>query len=446
VKTLIALAAVLVVPSTAAAQQTSPVPLAELVAEARASNPEILGARRMADAAAARVPQAGALPDPVLSLGLMNVPAPNFGMRDDEMAMATAQLGQMLPPPGVRAARDAMAREAHRASLLQVDEVELAVVSRLKAAYHGIEFVDRTLEVLARNRALLEDLAEVARARFSVGATPQQDVLRAHTEVTRLDGEVAGMQAERAMAVAEINALLDRPVDTPLTPIYPEDVYRMATAAAERGRFVIPTREQVLGPGFPTLAELQAAAPHQRPALRSQAHRVERARSGVRLAERERLPDVEVMLGYGRVPGMAGMDGANRVTAMVSVPLPVFASRKQNQMVIEAGHELAAAELERRQMEQEVAAMIAARYAEAARLREQILLLRDGVIPQAQATIESAAAAYQAGRVEFMSLLDAQAMLFMNEIELARMLADFGAALAALEYATGMELNPEPTS
>jgi outer membrane protein, heavy metal efflux system len=112
-------------------------------------------------------------------------------------------------------------------------------------------------------------------------------------------------------------------------------------------------------------------------------------------------------------------------------------------VVAEAGHELAAAELELRRMENDVAAEIAARYAEVARLRQQILLLRDGVIPQAQATIESAAAAYQAGRVEFTGLLDAQAMLFMNEIETARLLADLGAAVAALEYAAGVELNLE---
>jgi outer membrane protein, heavy metal efflux system len=446
VKTLIAMVAALAAPLAVAAQQASPMPPAKLVAEARASNPEIQAARRMADAGAARVRQAGALPDPMLSLGLMNLPAPEFSFRNDEMAMAAVQVGQMLPPPGVRGARESVARAAHRAELGRVAEVELAVVARLKATYHEIAFADRAVEVLGRNRALLEDLAEVARARFSVGAAPQQDVLRAHTEVTRLDSEVAGMRAERAMALAEINALLDRPVDSPLVPVYPADVHRLATAAAERGRFTVAPREPTLGAGLPTLAELQAAAPGTRPALQVQEHRVEQARSGLLLAERERLPDVELMLGYGRVPGMAGMDGANRVTAMISVPLPVFASRKQNQMVAEAGHELAAAELERRQMQQEVAAMIAARYAQAARLREQILLLRDGVIPQAQATVESAAAAYQGGRMEFVGLLDAHAMLFMNEIELARQLADFGAALAALEYAAGMELNLEPTS
>jgi outer membrane protein TolC len=41
--------------------------LAALIAEARANNPEIEATRRQAAAAAARVPQAGALPDPMVA-------------------------------------------------------------------------------------------------------------------------------------------------------------------------------------------------------------------------------------------------------------------------------------------------------------------------------------------------------------------------------------------
>jgi outer membrane protein, heavy metal efflux system len=125
------------------------------------------------------------------------------------------------------------------------------------------------------------------------------------------------------------------------------------------------------------------------------------------------------------------------------VPLPVFAARKQRQAVLEAGHELSASELQHHQLIAEIQAEVVARYATLVRIREQIVLLSEGVLPQALATIESAAAAYQAGRVEFMSLLDSQAMLFRNEIELARQLSDFGRELAALERAVGGELITE---
>ncbi|MEE8487495.1 MAG: hypothetical protein V3S56_04950, partial [Gemmatimonadota bacterium] len=53
--------------------------LAEVVAETRHANPGLRAARHRADAAAERVPQAGALPDPTLSLGLRNRPVGDFG-------------------------------------------------------------------------------------------------------------------------------------------------------------------------------------------------------------------------------------------------------------------------------------------------------------------------------------------------------------------------------
>jgi outer membrane protein, heavy metal efflux system len=425
---------------TAHGQQPGPATLPALLSEARAVNPEIRAARRMADAAEARIPQAGALPDPMLSVGVMNLPAATLDPRDEMMTMGSLQVGQRLSAPGTRGARETIARRFHAAAVRQAEEVELDVVTRLKSAYYEALFIDRALDVLTRNRALLVDFAEVARARFAVGRAPQQDVLRAQTEITRLDEQLAGLQGRRTAAVAEINAILQRPALAPLAPVYPDAVRTLALAAPTRAAFTAAALDGGLGDGFPSLIELQRQAVEERPMLGAQVHRIEAAREGVRLAERERFPDVEVMLGYGTRWGHPDL-----LSASVSVPLPVFAARKQRQAVVEAAHELAADEFRYQQLVAEIQADVAARYAALVRTREQILLLGDGVIPQARAAIESAAAAYQGGRVEFMSLLDAQATLFRNEIELARQLSDFGRDLAALERAVGRALIMEET-
>lgn len=423
-------------PSAIGAQE--PASLRVLVAEARASNPEIAAAGRLAEAAAARVPQAGALDDPMLSAGLMYVPVPSFDLSRDGMTMGSVQIGQRLPAPGTRRAREAIARQNHQAAEWRAQEVESGVVARLKEAYYELIFVDGAQDVLTRNRSLVADLAEVATALFAVGRTPQQDVLRAQTEVTRLEEQIAGIQARRVAAAAEINALLQRPVTGPIEPVYPDGVRALALAPPAAGAFTAAALEGGLGDDFPSLAELQQQAVRHRPMLLEHVHRIAAAREAVRLTERERFPDVDVMLGYG-----ARLDRGDMVTAMVSVPLPVFAARKQRQAIIEAEHELAADELLHHQMVAEIQAEVATRYATLVRTREQILLLMDGVIPQARATIESATAAYQAGRVEFASLLEAQATLFRNEIELARRMADFGREMAALERAAGVELGVE---
>lgn len=433
IRTMMTTFALAAVPAVTHAQD--PTPLAELVAEARATNPEIAAAHRLAHAAAARVPQAGALPDPMLSAGLMFVPVPSFDFNRDGMTMGSVQVGQRLPAAGTRGAREAVARQNLHVVERQADEVELAVVTRLKNGYFELLFVDRALDVVARNRSLVVDLAEVARARFAVGRTPQQDVLRAQTEVTRLEEQVAGIRARRVETVAEINALLNRSPTAALGPVYPDEVRALALARPRPGAFTAAALQGGLGEDLPSLAELQEVAVRNRPMLLAHVHRIEAGREAVRLADRERFPDVDVMLGYG-----ARRDRSDMLTAMVSVPLPVFAGRKQRQAVIEAEQEVAADELRHYQMVAAIQADVASRYAALVRTREQILLLNEGVVPQARATIESAAAAYQAGRVEFATLIEAQATLFRTEIELARRMADFGRELAALEHATGVEL------
>lgn len=424
------------VPAAADAQE--PATLGDLVAEARARNPEIAAAGRVAEAAAARVPQAGALEDPMVSVGLMNAPVPSFELDQGPMTMGSVQIGQRLPAPGTRGAREAVARQTHEAARRRAEEVELGVVERLKDAYYELLFVDIAQEVLRRNRSLVADLAEVATARFAVGRTPQQDVLRAQTEVTRLEEQIAGIEARRVAAAAEVNAILQRPVIRPVEPVYPTDVRAIALAPPAPGAFTAAALEGGIGNGLPSLAELQEQAVRRRPMLLAHVHEIAAAEERVRLAEREVFPDVEVMLGYG-----TRWDRSDMITAMVSVPIPVFAARKQRQAIIEAEQELAADELRHHQMVADIQAEVATRYADLVRTREQILLLNEGVIPQARATIESATAAYQAGRVEFASLLEAQATLFRTEIELARRMADFGRALAALERAAGVELSVE---
>ena len=422
---------VLLVPRPVSAQES----LADLVALARERSPEIQAARSAAAAFEARVPQAGALPDPTLSAGLMSVPVPDFDLSAEGMTMLSLQVSQRIPVRGSRGIREDAARALHQAALHEVEETELEVVARLKAAYHELAFAHEAERILQRNRALLEDLAGVARGRLSVGAVPQQDVLRAQTEVTRLDEQLAALEDRRTGALTEINRILNRDPLEPVTPEYPEDLRRAATAGPGPGAFTAAALEGGLGPDLPSLEELQAEALESRPELLAQMRRIEAVGHQRDLAVRERRPDLGWMVAYSPRIGRRDM-----VSFGISVDLPLFRGRKQDQAVAEAGALLDESELRREELMAAVSSEIARRYSALIRTRERILLLTEGVIPQALATVESATGAYQAGRMEFSGLLEAHATLFRNEIELERLLADFGSELAQLEAAVGTDL------
>ena len=96
VSALLVLAALLAV---AAYAQADTLRASHAVALARQANPTLQAARHRADAAAERVPQAGALPDPMLSFGMRNWVARDFAA-SAPMSTNAIQLTQRFPWPG----------------------------------------------------------------------------------------------------------------------------------------------------------------------------------------------------------------------------------------------------------------------------------------------------------------------------------------------------------
>jgi outer membrane protein TolC len=73
-------------------------------------------------------------------------------------------------------------------------------------------------------------------------------------------------------------------------------------------------------------------------------------------------------------------------------------------------------------------------------LREQAAILRDTLLPQAQLTFESALSAYQSGRVDFGTLLDAQRQIRKTRLDLLKVQLEQQMRLAEIERIVGEDL------
>jgi outer membrane protein TolC len=152
-----ALAVVAAPQGRAIPSQADTLRLSAVVMTARGANPMLRAARLKADAALERVPQAGALPDPELSLGLMNRMVGSLGSTTDPMTMNQVQLTQMLPWPGMLGfARRRAERLAH-ADQLDADDAELMLVARVTSVYYDLAYMDRALALMGDSRDLLRD-------------------------------------------------------------------------------------------------------------------------------------------------------------------------------------------------------------------------------------------------------------------------------------------------
>lgn len=429
-----------------AALRAQDMELPALLTQADSANPRIASAERTAEAAAARVSQAGAPPDPRLAIGLMNVPLADPGLGGGQMmTMSQVQLSGVLPWPGKLGLREAVARLSAEAADWEARQVRNEVMAEVKTAYYQVYFLDRALEVTGRNQVLLGDFTHLTSSRYGVGTAAQVDVLKAQVERTRLLDQTVGLNQQRVSAVARLNSLLGRRTDSPVpTVTLPESVRTMAVNGGSGGpRFVSSALEGEVpssdaeGSGLPTTPDLQVVAHANNAMVQAHVRRVAAQTRALSLAERAKLPDLDVSAAYSYRSGRADF-----FNLMVSVPLPVFSGRKQDQGVLEQSAILAEHQARHHAMLNDLDTEIASLAAELRRAQDQLVLLDEGILPQARTGLASATASYRVDGVDFLTLLDAQVTLYRHELDYHRLLADFAENLAALERAVGAEVLP----
>jgi cobalt-zinc-cadmium efflux system outer membrane protein len=381
-----------------------------LVSEALEQNPEIAAARRRLEAAREKIPQAGALDDPMLGLGVVNLPN-NFDFNEEDMTMKEISVSQKFPFPGKRSLMRAVAEKQADEVSGEVQETANQVVKNVKLAFYDLSHVYRAMEVTRRNKEILEDFAKITQTRYSVGQGIQEDVIRVQVEISKMVDELIMLEQRKKALEARLNFLLKRPSASPLGA--PED-------------FTFNRREF-------TIEELQQAALAENPVLKSMQHKIESRQKSVSLADKDYLPDFNLKLAYGQRD-----DRLNMYTGMVEMNMPIFIKSKQERKVAEALAELQAAGARYEATKNEFFYMIADMGSMAQRLERQIKLYTTGILPQASLQIHTAMSAYMVNRADFMTLLDSRMRLYRYELEYHQALTEYEKSLASLEAVVGV--------
>ena len=236
----------------------------QLVEEALQNNPEILAAKSKWEAYKQKIPQASALEDPMFGFGIINLPT-SFSFHQEDMTMKEFSISQKFPFPGKRPLMRAMASKEAEAVFTEIQTKGHQIIKDVKTAYYDLSHVYRTTEVTQRNKEILENFAKIAETKYSVGEGIQQDVLKAHVEVSKMVDDLI-MQGQRKRALeAKLKALLNR---------LPE------TSVGEP--------EEVIFRKLPyTLEELQKMALEMNPTLKGMRKMIEAKEKAYALAKRE---------------------------------------------------------------------------------------------------------------------------------------------------------------
>ena len=410
---------ILLMPLSPLAQPDKPVMNVEqLIEEAIQNNPEILAQKKRWELFKEKIPQASAFEDPMFGFGIISLPT-NFSFKDEDMTMKEFSLSQKFPFYGKRRLMGEMAWKEAEAVFNEIQEKVNRIIKDVRTAYYDLSHNYRTTEVVQRNKRILEDFAKIAETRYAVGEGIQQDVMKAHVEVSKMVDDLIMLEQKKSALEAKLNALLNRSPESP-----------------------VGAPEEVVLRNLPIqIGEFQKTAVETNPTLKSMKKMIEAKEKAYDLAKKEYYPDLTARFAYGQRD--KAPDGTNRrdmLTGMIEVNIPIFYKSKQDRKVAEALADTHVLEAQYRAMKNEIYFMITDMASMIQRVERQLELYKTGIIPQANLQISSAMSAYRVNKADFMTLLDSQMTLYKYELEYHLALTEYEKNVANLEAVVGKRL------
>jgi cobalt-zinc-cadmium efflux system outer membrane protein len=372
-----------------------------------------------------RLPQVSALPDPMLAFtNYLRTPETRVGSQTNAIT-----LSQQFPWFGTLGMREQVAAKEAARYRQQYEAAKDHVVRQVKNTYYSLAFIDLALDINDQERLLLDHYEKLAESRYRQGNGLQQAVVKLQAEITRVQSRLEELKSRRVDAEASMNALMNRPAETPVP--------------------------KIKLPAVPAVGidykQLYQAGRRNRPEVLSSLLEIERDEKRIELARKGYWPSFNLggtfvnVVGRPVAPGAMPIDsnGMNVISFNLGINLPVHRS-KVNAEVAEASEAKIASTHGYQDTVNAVESSIREVGFHIGTLREQMRLFNTTLIPQAQQSLQSAEAAYSTGSLGVLDLLDSQRVLLEVRLGLAQLTTDYMKSLADMERSIGSPF-PEVT-
>src|SRR6059036_3514029 len=144
--------------------------LQSLIAEALARNPTVAQRQAAVRAANLRIRPAGSLPDPMLTVGVMDLVLPHFEFNQSDFTEADVELSQEIPWPGTLGARSGVMRAAAAGAQAEEGAVRRDLTTTMAVAYYRLGYAVTAVETLRHQRQLLHAAVQLSTTRYARGA------------------------------------------------------------------------------------------------------------------------------------------------------------------------------------------------------------------------------------------------------------------------------------
>jgi cobalt-zinc-cadmium efflux system outer membrane protein len=380
-----------------------------LVAEVERRNPSIQAMVAAWQAAAERYPQVISLDDPMF--GVMLGPA-TFGSNDVDFGWMV-EASQKVPGPGKRHWRGHVAAAQADAAYYGVEEAKLRLAEVAKVAYFDYFVVRRQRDINAENVGIMQEFRNIARSKYESNLVTQQDLLQTDVELAELRRRQIELERLDEVARARLNTLLHRVPDH---------------------RLPDPARQIEIDGELPDAGELRTQALAHRPDLAAQAAQIRAEEAAVELACKEFCPDLEFVARYDSFWQPAERDVRPQIGVNLNLPLQ---QERRRAAVREAVARVTQRRAELEQRVDEIQYEVQTGLARVNESRRITKLYAETILPAATENAQSAQTNYEANKLDFLRLIEAQRQLITHREKQYEAIADYHRRMAELERVVG---------
>ncbi len=402
---------------TAAEKLAAEVTLPALIKLAVRRNPKLKAARLSWGAALAKVPQAKAWPDPMISyLHYGENVETRVGPQEHRWGIT-----QNLPFPGTLNTAGKVALEKARIARLKHELVLRDLIVDVKIAFHELAYLERAITITGQNRKLMLQASKVVNALYAKDGATLNDVLKAQAQSAQLQYDLVLLQELQDVEKAQLAAMLNLPVRTSF------------------GKTVVRV-PQALELSF---EQLEKRALAKRQELRIAEGKIDLTRQQMRLARLKNLPKfslsvMKVETGEALNPNL---DDSGKDAIMYGAGMTIPWNFRRNRAVTrEARLNHQAAVESRRALANTTSARLRKLYFRLLNAQRLVTLYEKSLIPQAKKAMSIAEKWDVDGRKDVSSFLETQSVWLNFNLARLRAQTDYQQALAAIERVVGTHL------
>jgi cobalt-zinc-cadmium efflux system outer membrane protein len=392
--------------------------LDSLIQAALTANPDIGAAAYGRQAADYGARTAGKLPDPVLSLGAMNLPKSSLALGETPMSAVVVGLTQTVPWPGKLQKKSSIARLEAEIKQTGLDSRTNSIVRMVTSSYYEYVYWKEARKILDRNITLVKSLAAAVETRYANGSGTAGDLLRANTMEARLENRKLNIDRMIYSSLLSLGALTG---DTgTVRDDLPASFDKNMTADSEKFDGAIANNPRLAGAALET----------------------KQAQDKIGLAKSDYWPDITFGVDYSIRKDIPTdpVRGEDYLSFRVGLRLPLWFSKQKNN-TRKAREEFLMAREQERATELQVQKMVDDIRSQLSTIEQSYRQYLKAIHPQSEAAYEAARVAYENGTTDFNTLFSTQVDLLDIELEQLGLVKDYHVRLAEYEELIGKSYN-----